>query len=146
MSNVCNLVSLEDLSSKFSVILFDTSALSGWLDCDNDFSNTQEKKAFIDKIYSFEILLGDYVTKGFNFYITSLISNEFSESNPYPYKKIIRRVGSYLDKEKLGSIRKRRDERKERSRLVSMFRDNGRILKLNEDEQNQYINFYGKYN
>ncbi len=157
MVKKANLQTLEKIVSRYSIILMDTSVLSHYLGGNQDPISIEEKMIMLEEEHQSGTVLMDYLKKGIPCFITHLVSEEFQNRVHYPYKKMIKRAGSYKDarlipkagsykgKELLKFRRKIKAAQKERTKLIYTFQENNKILELTEDEHNLYNIFYKRY-
>ncbi len=142
--------SLEEIASKYSLALMDTSFFSESfrnkknLITVRGIDSVKEKANIIEKEHQFRIMLIDYLERGFPYFITYPVSKEYSGIRHYPYKKIIRKMGSN-NRELLNLRRQIRDSEKEKRRLIDIFEENDKILQLSEEEKSLYDVFSEKY-
>jgi len=139
------LETLEEIASKYSIVLMDSSILSHY------FGDKQDSISIEDKIIMFEeehqsgTVLMDYLKKGIPCFITPLVSEEFQNRVHYDYKKIIKRRGTKQNRESLDFSRKRRDAQKEITKLIYTFQENNKIFKLSENEHDLYEIYYERH-
>jgi hypothetical protein len=141
--NLCN---LEEITSKYNVVLVDTCALFHHLE-------HMVKKGFLkdfsNKFYELEL---DCIIEMFNFleddypiYITPLVKEEAGAVNSYHIKKKIKKSGSCKNRRLLEYRRDLEKSNKARRKLVDNFQDKERIIELDERRKNVYDDFYGRY-
>lgn len=145
MTKKDDLQTLEQVVSKYSIVLMDNSLLSNYLGHKQNAISIEGKGIALEEEYRFTIVLIDYIKKGNPCFITSSVVEEFQARDRYPYKKIIKRDGSCKNRELLKLRRKIRGNCKERRKLIDTFWDSNRILKLSKNEHNLYNLFYRTY-
>lgn len=136
------MATLENVASQYNLVLIDTCALVSVLGL--------ERPDYIEgKIdyYTFQGKLMDFWSENIPFYseIYSVqeVLEELTNTQKYNYKKHIKRNGSSSYTTNLGrSIKK---GNKSRRKLVNLFDEQERILKLNSVEKVVYQNLYEEY-
>jgi len=136
-----NFRTLDEITSKYSIILMDTSILcNGCLKERRRLNFWDERRNELEEQIKFMDLLIDYIKKDAPYFITPLIAEEYLRGN-YPYKRIIKSKEVQQNRKILELCRKTRDSSKKRKSLIDTFREKDRILKLNNDEQDLYNTF-----
>ncbi len=151
---------LEEIASKYQIVLMDSSVLIHYLGGEQykSFFSFEKKGIALEEEHQCRIMLMDYLNKkGLPCFITSSVLEEFQAGDNYPYKKMIKRDSSYKNARlipKAGSDkarkllklrRKIKDAQKGRRKLINTFQENNRVLELNESEHNLYNIFDKTY-
>ncbi len=140
-----NLQTLEEVVSKYQLVLMDNSVLAHYLGNKQDSNSIEEKRLILEEDQNSRNVLIDYIKKGIPCFVTSSVAEESQSGDSYKFKKIIKRAVPYEGKELLGLRRKIRDDRKKRRKLIDIFKDNNQVLCLNENEQGLYGLFDKSY-
>ncbi len=137
-------LSLEEIGSKYNVVLADTcSLLSSLEERDSIYlQNDRLKRAAIrhDSFYRSAEYFYNFVMSGGELYATSRIINEYTPSSRGDYQKKVKRNNDDLSKERkriaLECSRSIRDSHRMRRKLIDFLFTEGRIL--NEEENPEY--------
>ncbi|MCH8945682.1 MAG: hypothetical protein IIA85_02055 [Nanoarchaeota archaeon] len=135
---------LEEISERYGFILVDNSSLcwtslgnieTSLLDFEGRISLSEEGKKST-------IFFKKFLEEGKNFYVTPSILKEYDTY--YPYNKIIKNRKN-TSKKCLEMYRKRREESKERRKLIRVLKENYGILEFDGNEKKLYDEMSRKY-
>lgn len=149
--------------SKESIVLFDACAMIsplGKYEGNLPFGMINEKADTIRRSIEFFQEMRGYIEKGVNFSMTSLVFQELGNGDHYCYKKNVKRsaskksyfekfswdpgLGQKLKEKDILMLRRAiRDKQKEVSRLKESFRENFKVISLEEDFRE--ANLYGHF-
>lgn len=136
---------LESFLLDKTFVIIDTSSLLEHRKSDQDPVSIQEKILKVHDRYYFANLLWKYIGKNDNCYITNLVSEEYESGRYYPYRRMIKKSPFGGNRELLTLRRRIRDLAKEGRKLIRLFEDRQKILKLDRHESKRHNYFKEKY-
>ena len=125
-------LTLNEISSKYQYVLWDTCAISEcYFHKNKEDGSTEEKVDYVSNLIKFKNNLEKMILNGGNFYITPGVYNELFEVKPYNLKKSVKAhpMGRVDEFTKLW--RAFRKDIKAHKRLASTFQESGKILDVN---------------
>ncbi len=136
-----NLVSLEEIGIRYPIILIDTSTLVCFLDAvDHKPVTLDLKNNRIDIELDSINLYRDYLSKKDNLFMIESIAEQFG--NRGSVKKAIKHRGSYGGaRNVLDYLRKADECTKQRNKLINLFYEKQKIIRLSDKEKEFYENF-----
>jgi len=137
-------LSLEEVSKEYPIMLLDTSVLLGELGPRSE-EDIEKKILKLKREMNSAIFFREFLESGGDFYLIPNILKEYLSGTNYSYKKIIKKNGGHIQRERLFLMRKIRDSTRERRKLASLLEERGKILKFEENEREKYEQFSHKH-
>ena len=143
------LQTLEQIASRYPIILMDTSAIERYLEWKKAIlPYSKEKETELDERQKFRAKLKEYVEEGMPIFLTTLVSREYLGERHYRYTKVIKKSPpmAVSDQKLVMRIRRKiRDKGKEKKRLIGIFEERNRILDLKSNNMALYNELDKKY-
>jgi len=143
---------LEEVAPKYPIMLIDESALSGPFSISKSSQISERKIDYYKRLENSAIFFREFLEKGGNFYVTSLVLEEYSHGAHFPYRKAIAAINRHGEKDSLQVkvdsvqvVRQRKATSKAKRGLISSLESNRKILYLDGYEMREYGSLSGRY-